>query len=372
MTEQSLIGPELGAERPDSGFIMVAMVIMLLPLTLIVAAFMSNMTGRAFRLREEVVQEKALLAAESGLDEAIYLAQTTGLTDGSIFARSFGKGMAFSVEPTYLGADLKDNDGDGDFDESDEDVYQLIIRGTYRGVTRRLAAYLGSASTLPLVSGAMSFQNAPTDIELKGSPLITGTDTNIDGSPGDPAKDVPGLVVAAPDTEADLLALLTPAEQSSVQGVGPTPSLGTAPPVDVDLIAEEAKNAANIVLTNPSYSSYDFGDASDSPPTGFITYREGDVKFSGNSRGAGMLVVTGNLTINGMFRFDGVIVCLGDIINSAGTAQVYGGILLGPTSNFVTLKGTADIYFSSQAIKIANNLTSRYVAFNGWQELSRK
>ena len=97
-------------ETAEAGFIMVAMVIMLLPLTLIVAAFISSMGGRSFRLREEVVQEKAFLAAESGLDEAIYRAQTTGLTDGGIFARAFGKGMAFSVEPTYLGGDGIDND----------------------------------------------------------------------------------------------------------------------------------------------------------------------------------------------------------------------------------------------------------------------
>lgn len=362
--------PAGGTGRSDSGFIMVAMVIMLLPLTLIVAAFMSNMTGRSFRLREEVVQEKALLAAESGLDEAIYRSQTTGLTDGSIFARSFGKGMAFSVEPTYLGADGKDNDGDGSFDESDEDVYQLVIRGTYRGVTRRIAAYLGAASIVPPVEGAVLFQNPSTTIDLKGSPVITGTDTKIDGSAGDPTKDVPGMVIAPPGTTADLLAELSPGEQSCVQGLGGAPSLGTGGTVDVDLIAEEAKNAANIVLTNSQYNGYDFGDAS--AGTGYITYREGDVKFAGNSRGAGLLVVTGDLTVTGTFRFDGVIVVLGDIINSAGTAQVYGGVLLAPTSSFVTLKGTADIKFSSEAIDLATTLTTRYVAFNGWQELSRK
>ena len=372
MTERSLVGPELGGERPDSGFIMVAMVIMLLPLTLIVAAFMSNMTGRSYLLREEMVQEKALLAAESGLDEAVYRAQTTGLIDGSIFARAFGKGMAFSVEPTYLGADTKDNDGDGDFDESDEDVFQLIIRGTYRGVTRRLAAYLGATSILPDVDAIMTVQNPALGITLQGNPSITGEDTDIDGSPGNPANDIPGMSIATPGTVADLLGELTPSEQSKIDGVGGTPSLGVTTPIDVVALAAEAKNAANIVLTSSMYSSYDFGDASDSPPTAYITYREGNVKFAGGSRGAGLLVVTGNLTMTGNFRFDGVIIVLGDINNSAGTAQVYGGIIQGPAGSQVTFKGTSDVYFSAEAIQIANTLTSRYVAFNGWQELSRK
>ena len=63
----------------EGGFILVAMVIILLPLTVVVTAFLSSMMGRSIRLREEVVQEKALLAAESGLDQAIYLSRTSGL-----------------------------------------------------------------------------------------------------------------------------------------------------------------------------------------------------------------------------------------------------------------------------------------------------
>ncbi len=354
----------------EDGFIMVAMVIMLLPLTVIVAAFMSNMTGRTFRLREEVVQEKALLAAESGLDEAIYRAQTAGLTDGSIFARAFGKGMAFSVEPTYLGADLVDNDTDGDTDEADEDVFQLIIRGTYRGVTRRIAAYVGATSILPTVESAMTVHNPSVGITLQGNPKFSGFDTNIDESPGDPTNDLQGMTIASSGPVADLLGELSGSEQSKIKGLGGTPSLGVANPIDLATLVAQAKNAASIILTNSLYDAFDFGDAS--AGTAHITYREGDVKFTGNSRGAGLLVVTGNLEMVGTFRFDGIIVVLGDIDNSSGTAEIYGGLVQGPAATQLKFTGTSDVYFSTQALDIANTLTSRYVAFNGWQELSRE
>lgn len=357
-------------DSSESGFILIAMVIMLLPLTLIVGAFMTNMTGRSVRLREEVVQEKALLAADSGLDAAIYEAQTAGLTDGVIFARTLGKGMAFSVDPTYFGADGVSNDGDADVDEADEDVFQLIIVGTYRGVTRRIAAYLGAVDILPDVDSAVSVHNPAVSIELSGNPEIDGNNTNVNGSPGDPTQSVEGLAVAAPAGPADLLPELNGSEQSKIVGTSGPPSLGSFPPIDLTTFVAEIKNSANIVLTSSLYDAYDFGDAR--VPTAYITYREGDVKFAGNSRGAGVLVVTGNLEMTGTFRFDGLIVVLGDIDNSAGTAKIYGGIIQGPAGSKLTLRGTSNAYFSEEALKIASKLTTKYVAFNGWQELSRK
>ena len=140
--------------------------------------------------------------------------------------------------------------------------------------------------------------------------------------------------------------------------------------LDLATLVAQAKNAASIVLTNSLYDAFDFGDAS--AGTAYITYREGDVKFTGNSRGAGLLVVTGNLEMVGTFRFDGIVVVLGDIDNSSGTAEIYGGLVQGPAATQLKFTGTSDVYFSTQALDIANTLTSRYVAFNGWQELSRK
>ena len=138
------------------------------------------------------------------------------------------------------------------------------------------------------------------------TPMVTGENTNIDGSPGNPAEDVTGMLIATPGTVAHLLTEITADELDHVDGLGGMPSLGVTSPMDLPTIVAQAKNAADIVLTSNEYSSLDFGNAS--AGTANITYREGDVKFTGNTRGAGMLVVTGRLEMVDNFRFDGVIV----------------------------------------------------------------
>ena len=162
---------------------------------------------------------------------------------------------------------------------------------------------------------------------------------------------------------------MTPTEQTKVVGPGGPPSLGTADPIDITTLVAQLRNSANLILTSNMYASYSFGDGG--AGTANITYRDGNVTFAGNSTGAGVLVVTGDLEMKGTFRFDGVIIVLGKILNSAGNATIYGSILQGPAGGKLEAKGTLDINYSSEAINLANNVSGQYVAFNGWQELSR-
>jgi hypothetical protein len=231
-----------------------------------------------------------------------------------------------------------------------------------------VAAYLGPVPLLPPIEAAVVTQDPNVIIKLQGTPLITGDDTDVDGGAGS-GPDVPGIAIAPPGTVAYLDSELTGSEPSKVQGLGPSPSLGVAATIDIATLVAQIQNVANLVLTSDQYSDYSFGDASAGTTT--ITYRNGNVKFAGDTRGAGILVVTGNLTMVGNFRYDGVIIVLGKIENSAGTAQVYGSILQGPAGGEITLKGTADLRYSSEAIALANSAAGGYVSFIGWQELAR-
>jgi len=351
----------------ESGFALVAILAMLIPMLIVVVAVTADMTSRANELRVELDQELALLAAESGVDDAIYQGRIGRLKDGDIYKRELGGGQTFDVRATHLKTDGKDNDSDGLTDEADEDVFQVVVTGTYRQTTRRVAAYLGPVPLLPTMDSAMATQDPNIQIALQGTPLISGFNKKIDGTPGT-GPDMPGFVIAPPGTVADLETELTGSEKTKVEGVGGTPSLGTTSAINVASLVAQIKNTANEILTADKYTTYKFGDAS--LGTTKIAYREGDVEFTGNSRGAGILVVTGNLSVSGTFRFDGVIIVLGEITNSAGTATVYGSILQGPKGGKLTLKGTADIQYSAQAIQIANGASGTYVSFNGWQELS--
>ena len=352
----------------ETGFALVAILAMVVPMLVVVVAFTATMTSRSNELRIEIDQELALLAAESGVDDAIYRGRIGNLKDGDIYTRDLGAGQNFQVDCTYLRADGKDNDGDGITDEADEDVFQVVVTGTYRQTTRRVAAYLGPIPLLPTIDAAMATQDPNISIVLGGSPLISGNNLKINGGNGS-GPDVPALSIAAPGTVAHLLSELSPTEQTKVVGPGGPPSLGTADAIDLTTLVAQLRNSANLILTSNMYPSYSFGDGGTG--TANITYRDGNVTFSGTSSGAGVLVVTGDLEMMGTFRFDGVIIVLGKILNSAGTASVYGSILQGPTGGTLEAKGTLDIHYSSEAISLANNVSGQYVAFNGWQELSQ-
>jgi hypothetical protein len=350
------------------GFALIALFALMIPMLIIVGAFSSTMTGRTNELRVELDEELALLACESGVDDAIYQGRIGNLTSGGNYNRSLGNGQSFVVEPTYLGDDSQDNDGDSKVDEKDEDVFQIIVTGRYRQTQRRIAAYLGPIPLLPAIEAAVVTHDPNVAVQLQGTPLITGNDTNINGGAG-PGPNVPGIAIAPPGTVSHLDSELTGSERTKVQGIGPSPSLGVATAIDIPTLVAQIQNVANLVLTSDQYSSFTFGDAS--ADTTKIAYRNGNVKFAGNTRGAGILVVTGNLTVVGNFRYDGVIIVLGEIDNSAGTAQIYGSILQGPAGGAITFKGTADVRYSSEAVALANSASGAYVSFIGWQELAR-
>jgi hypothetical protein len=177
------------------------------------------------------------------------------------------------------------------------------------------------------------------------------------------------MSVVPPGTVADLLGELTGGESNKVVGPGGTPSLGTSPAVDLTALVATLRNAANIVLNSNHYSSYNFGNGATG--TANVTFREGDVKFAGNTRGAGILVVTGKLTAVGNFRFDGIVVVLGDCDNSAGTMDIFGAIVHGPSGGLYKMRGSSRVKYSRQAVDLALSLAGRYVVFKGWQEISR-
>ena len=221
---------------------------------------------------------------------------------------------------------------------------------------------------LPTIEAAVTLQDPNIEIKLKGTPLVSGENKDIDGGSGS-GPDLPGLAIMPPGTVAHLLSELSPTEETQVVGVGGPPSVGTAASVDLATLVAQIQNIADLVLTSTMYANFDFGDGS--AGTAKITYRNGNVTFAGTSRGAGILVVTGNLYMTGTFRFDGVIIVLGKIVNSAGTAQVYGAMVQGPTAGVFENKGTLDVHYSAEAVGLANSVSGRYVSFIGWQELAR-
>jgi hypothetical protein len=83
-----------------------------------------------------------------------------------------------------------------------------------------------------------------------------------------------------------------------------------------------------------------------------IIYFKSSVKLNGNGRGQGIMLVEGDLTLNGTFEWDGLIIARDNIANSGGTAKIYGSIMAGGVTLDNTL--TTD--------QLAGNITVNYSA----------
>lgn len=113
-------------------------------------------------------------------------------------------------------------------------------------------------------------------------------------------------------------------------------------------------------------------------PNGLLTFVDGDLTLGpGNPTGQGMLVVTGTLTLDGNFNYNGVILVLGGgtvLRSGGGHGSIYGAIFVAkfartgddddlfqaPTFN-VSGGGTANIQFNSLEIEKAKAAGSHAV-----------
>jgi hypothetical protein len=374
-------GNAKGAERePQAGFAMLAVVVMILPILFVIGSYLQTMTGRSNRLQLEIKEERALLVAESGVDYALYQARSGNLVAGPhrvyTYSGTLTGGGSYSVVATYLKGDGIDNDHNGLIDDAPEDVFEVVSTGTLDTSKRRLAAYLGFSPFLLPMTGALTMVNPnPTDITINGSPTLTGRNYRVTGALVG-SGDTYGISIEAPAPTTQITNLLTGGEASHVTGSTPTPSVGqdtsgnyTA--ANFNSVVNQARNAAQIVIVNGIVNgNTTYGNAAAVPPVDYIVYRNGDLKINGNFSGAGLLVINGNLTISGTMDWRGVVLVTGNIDAANGNARVYGSIVMGPGGSTIKMKGTADIRYSSDAILQATRLTGRYVALNGWQEIT--
>jgi hypothetical protein len=363
-------------ERQD-GFAMLAVVVMVLPILFVVGSYLQTMTGRNSRLELEVKEERAMLVAESGVDHAMFQARSGALVADPHavyhYSGTLAGGGSYTVTCTYLGADGIDNDGANGVDDPNEDVFEVVATGTLGTSQRRICAYLGWSPFLTTAPGALTMVNPnPTDITINGSPTLSGKNYTVAGALVG-SGDQPGITIEAPGTTANITGLLTAGEGSHVTGSTAAPSVAagnTYTAATFNGIVQQARNAAQIVIVNGQVNANTTYGSPAANGTHYIVYRNGDLKINGNMSGAGLLVVNGNLTITGTMTWKGVVLVTGNIDAANGTASVYGGIVMGPGGSTIKMKGTADIRYSAAAIDYATRLTGRYVALNGWQEVT--
>lgn len=351
--------PETRDER-EGGFVLAVLLTALIPIVAMAAAASIALGGRSSRLSESIKQERALLAAESGIDEAVYASQLGVLTSGVPIERNLGGGMSVRIDPVYFGNDGVDNDGDGDIDatDPDEEVFQIIATGKYRSAKRRIAAYLGPAFDIPPAESATASQVAADAFRLNDVSRIDGTNTNLNMTLGDPAKSKHGLTIVSPNTVSEMIDELTSSEELRIDGLGGAPSIKVATEsVDLNALETAIASEHDTKLVG-SYWGFNF--------PGAVYYGDGRIDLRTSTRGSGVLCVKGDLYMKESARWDGTVIVTGSL-DLADMAQIYGTILVGGAS--VTLNQNARIVYSQEAEQLAGSVTSVFGTLNGWQEI---
>jgi len=110
-----------------------------------------------------------------------------------------------------------------------------------------------------------------------------------------------------------------------------------------------------------------------------VTYVKGNLDIQGNCSGAGIIVVTGDMSGNGGFDFEGLVLVLGTGKVSFGGANktILGGIVVaklnpGPPTTFgdatIDIRGRSEFYFAGDKIRLAASLlTMRALS---WREIT--
>ena len=139
-------------------------------------------------------------------------------------------------------------------------------------------------------------------------------------------------------------------------GAGPPPSVGETPePIDVDGLADVFTSLGSSTLGAGTHTDVDLG----SPSNYKVTYANGEgdiVRIAGNQVGYGILVVDGPLHLTGTLDFYGLIVVRGDL-KITGDVRTYGSVMVKDPAGFIdptltddTVRGSAELYFSSEAL----------------------
>ena len=352
--------------RAENGSVLVTVLVVLIPLLLVIGSTITLFTSRNSKLLNEVQQEKALLAASAGVELACQSAQAGSLVSGKSVATNLGKGLAVTYVATYLGNDTVDNDNDGLVDEADERAFEVVSNGTNGRVHRRVSSILTENGLLPPFSAAILTLGLPT-IKTSGSARISGLDTMISGLPAPVPANVQGIATEPPNTGAQLKANYTGGGTSVVNGLTATPSIGAiAAPYNLPGLSAVVRNRAPNVLI-PGATVKDMGNALTNDWR--LTYCPGDLTVQG-TRGAGVLLVTGNLKITGGWRFDGLIIVMGTL-ELAGGPIVNGAIIQGKNGGSIKATGGAIVRYSAEALNKIKALIPPDYNVESWREIAR-
>lgn len=261
--------------------------------------------------------------------------------------------------------------------------------GSYQGAQRAIRVVV----EVPPISNppaSLTIVNADANALFEGeSFLVSGFDRNVDGSAGSSSAR-PSIALIASEAASAVQAALTPGQQVRVIGAGAAPSIAVvvnAPTSDVlQRLKLQLAPQADRVFVSPTAISEDLrgsdgagqvtlikGNPSADSNQGLDT--AGDAILEGNGSGSGVLLCTGQLTLRGSYRFEGIVILVGDgsYLTMEGDATIIGSVLLANRSArnlgraAFAIRDRAQLHFGHEALRGAGRLLS--ATLRAWQEV---
>jgi len=250
------------------------------------------------------------------------------------------------------------------------DTMKIKSIGYFNDVTHTsLATATRQAISLPNINAAVYVSSSNISLNLNGNMDINGNDHDINGN-SVPGTSLPGFGVDSPSDSAYIINNIKSKISNAILGAGGPPSVSTVDDsTDWLAVTENYIFASDISLPTGTYSTGTvLGTASDPK----ITYTTGDVNFSGNAYGYGILIVNGNLSMSGNFIFHGIVIAYGNssiTTKTTGNSGIYGASIFVGQSVDMQATGNAKLYYSSEAIDNAkaNIKSSRFTILSWWE-----
>jgi len=135
--------------------------------------------------------------------------------------------------------------------------------------------------------------------------------------------------------------------------------------LDLAAMADAWDQVADVTLVGNQNNPSTTGWGTISPMDLKVVHIAGDLMISGNTTGAGVLVIDGDFQMGGTLNWNGVIICLKDVdVVGGGNAKNIVGALLtqGTISGDSNINGNVKVLYSSAMIQQLYSLTRYQVS----------
>ncbi|GEM_PF-3079174 len=376
--------------KDDKGLALILSLFFLIALGLLAYVSVTFTSSDIKRGENSKQTRDAFYIADAGIEHAKFTLKPLNFDDvlaaGGILDLDGSGGATVTFNGGNYTVQVVDNDdGDSDLTLDSDDILQISSTGTTsEGSTKQITALVKKFDLRPVdFPAAVSLVDPDGDIEIaSNAAYIEGNAYNYDPDPPNQPIDDPTCAdkngIATMDSSPDQT-YQNNADDNITGTGGTTPNILTN---DFTFTLQELQEIRNAFL--PLATTTYIGDTSVSAVTlgttanPIVAYADESLTISGNSSGAGILIVNKDFNVTGSLVYQGVILvgicdtCAGRFETGIGGAEIYGAVVVAnPTGSNndearIKMTGSANIYFSCDAIANATSLANQTFSVVSW------